>query len=670
MLTAEALDQIRARILARFPMLSLVTWEEDRWLAELNALAEELQYDLFTWSVTRGLRPQPQPPLNKQGPLHVLSWFGQSPPRRLLVLQDFAPFLTDPAVVRRLRDLAPLLAESEKTVLLLGPNGSVPLELERSVVRMDLPLPDLEELRQTLREVLRERHRAGHRELRLTERWQERLVKALLGLTEREARQSLRRALLDADRVDDDTVALLVSEKRHMLQGSDLLEFQELDATVDDVGGLQALKEWIASRSEAFTSQAAEQGIPAPKGVLLLGVQGCGKSLTARVTARVLGFPLVRLDVSSLLSSEVGVSERNLRNVLTLMEMIAPAVLWLDEIEKGFAGGNLATTSETTMVRLMGRFLTWMQENRAPVFVVATANQIEGLPPEMLRRGRFDELFFVDLPNHFERKEIFRIHLRKRGWDPSRYDLDQLADRTEGYSGAEIEQIVVSALVETFGRGNVLSQQDLLHAIEDTVPLSVTMEEKIFQLREWARGRCRPATPDSRVVQMLEAEQRQLGRDTVLPFDYEEPQQPAERPRWAQLLEHGQLPAAVMEFVRQRKAVTFPELLESFADVADFNGEQGLALRSDPKVILWIGLNESLAAALARILTSRKLFAVPDPEAAQSPPTIHDLPILTELPDHRVSRPMWLPVKLAIEPPPQGVGRLGRVARMMLDRRR
>src|SRR5205823_7071939 len=359
------------------------------------------------------------------------------------------------------------------------------------------------------------------------------------------------------DQLDDEVFKTLVAEKRHLVQGSDLLEFYDLEEGVKDVGGLEVLKEWLEQRAEAFSERAREQGIPMPKGVLLLGIQGCGKSLTARATARLLSFPLVRLDVANLLSSDRGTSERNLRDVLRLMETIAPAVLWLDEIEKGFAGvgGDGDKSGDATMSRLMGSFLTWMEARKASVFVVATANSVANLPPEMLRRGRFDELFFVDLPNFHERKHIFSIHLAKRGWKPDKYDVSALSHKTEGYSGAEIEQIVNSAMIDAYGQGRVLAQEDLEKSREQSVPLSITMEEKVFELREWASSRCRRATSDSRVTQMLEEEQRHA--------EFLKEDEPAKEP-WMELAEHGQLNAALVEYLRANGQAAFPTLQEDF----------------------------------------------------------------------------------------------------------
>jgi hypothetical protein len=395
-----------------------------------------------------------------------------------------------------------------------------------------------------------------------------------------------------------------------------------------------------------------------------LGVQGCGKSLISRAIAGLLSFPLVRLDVSNLLAADQGQSEQNMRHVLNLVETIAPAVLWIDEIDKGFSGsGEMA--QETTMTRLLGRFLTWMQEHRSQVFVVATANSIHRLPPEMLRRGRFDELFFVNLPNFHERKPIFDIHLSKRGWKPEKFDVDELSRQTEGYSGAEIEQIVVTAMVECYNQGRVLTQSDLQNAREETVPLSVTMEEQIFELREWARDRCRPATPDSRVVQMLEEEH---GHSEETTFEAEADGDDGEG-EWLELVEHGQVAAALVEYVRRRNEVTFAELLGDFAPFIETSGQQGLALRSDPNIVLWYGIPAELASTLAKLVSSRKLYLHPagvDQLRAENAPG--DLPMIDRLPDERVERPMWLPVVIGDVAPEGGAGRFGRVARMALNR--
>ena len=459
-----------------------------------------------------------------------------------------------------------------------------------------------------------------------------------------------------------------------MVQGSEMLEFHELAEGANDIGGLDSLKDWIHRRVDAFSEKARKRGIPAPKGVLLLGVQGCGKSLTARAVARILSFPVVRLDVSTLLSADLGGSEKNMRDVLSLMEMIAPCVLWMDEVEKGFAGVTDGSGGDATMVRLMGQFLTWMQEKRSPVFVVATANSVTALPPEMLRRGRFDELFFVDLPNYHERKSIFEIHMRKRDLDPLDFNINHLSESAEGYSGAEIEQSVVTALVETFNDGRTMTQKDLDDSVADTVPLSVTMEEKIFELREWARSRCRPATPDSRVLQMLEEEHRdKTGEENPelinLIDDDDMPPSETEEPGWETILKEGQVRAALLEYVSGQGEVTFSQLQQDFASHMEVEGEFGLALRSDPNIVVWIGMDAAVAAPLGKLVSDRKVYLQPVRADAYSDVVGKiKLPKLPGLPDSRMSRPCWLPVSLTVVAPEDVDERLTRVARMKLKR--
>jgi SpoVK/Ycf46/Vps4 family AAA+-type ATPase len=669
------LDVLRERIQCHFTLLFLTTWEEERWENEIASMALDMDLGMVTWTSTEGASP----PIVEDDESHLqpeqfLEQLRKYPKGTVFLLKDFHPFLADPRVVRLLRDLIPTLTEQNKTLLLMCPGVDIPVELRKDAITIDLPLPGIDEMREELMELLIQRQYRGETPIRMTIRQEERLLKTVLGLTCRQARQSLSRALLDKTEIDDDVYSMLISEKKHMVSGSDLLEFYELAEGVDDIGGLDALKEWIGKRGEAFSEKAKKKGIPSPKGALLLGVQGCGKSLTARAVARMLSFPLVRLDVSTLLTADQGGSEKNLRNVLHLTEMIAPAVLWMDEVEKGFAGADAEGGGEATMTRLMGRFLTWMQEKEAPVFVVATANSVHGLPPEMLRRGRFDELFFVDLPNYHERKSIFEIHFKKRSLPTHSYNIGQLSDQTEGYSGAELEQVVLTSMVEAYSRKESLTQQEIERSIIDTVPLSVTMEEKIFQLREWAKTRCRPATPDSRVLQMLEEEQRdKTGEEEVGVLDLIDasdlpPDQQATE-SWQSMADDGQVRTSLLEYVSQAGEVTFAKLQDDFASHINAMGEFGLALRSDPHVVLWHGMSADIAAPLARLISDRKIYVYQITsseygDAAKQVP----LPKIPAMPDNRVARPCWLPVAICTVPPEEVDERLCRVARMQLNR--
>ena len=669
-----ALETIRERILCRFPLMFLTTWEEERWEGELASLALDMERGLVIWTATDGAAPALDTGDDShRDPTVFIDQIRSYPKDHVFLIKDFHPCLRDPIVVRRLRDLIPSLAEQRKAILLMGPVEDVPVDLQRDAVAIDLPLPGLDEMREELRDVLIQRQHRGEPNIKLSKREQERLLKTVMGLTANQARQAMARALLGKSAIDDEVYEMLISEKSQMVQGSDLLEFQQLQEGVSDIGGLDSLKEWIAKRGEAFSEKARKRGIPSPKGVLLLGVQGCGKSLTARAVARMLSFPLIRLDVSTLLSAGQGQSEKNMRNVLSLTEMISPAVLWIDEVEKGFSGVDAeGGAGDTTMIRLMGAFLTWMQEKPAPVFVVATANSVTSLPPEMLRRGRFDELFFVDLPNYHERKDIFGIHLTKRLIKPEQFDLGRLADMTEGFSGAEIEQVVLTAMVESFNKGDALNQNEMEIASEDTVPLSVTMEEKIFQLREWARTRCRPATPDSRVLQMLENEQRaKTGEENVTTidlFDGDEDGDDADE-TWQSMIEDGQVRAALLQYVSSTGEVNFAQIQKDFQPHVETGGEFGLALRWDPHVVLWEGMSAEIAAPLGKLISDRKLYihsveaTTYDGEADQI-----SLPRLPAMPDNRVSRASWLPVSVSPVSPDEVDERLCRVARMKLSR--
>lgn len=665
MKTEAVLDDIRSRIEAGYPLLFLKTAEEDRWEQELAELALEIERGLVTWTITRGLQP-PVSGDEDEAPsaTRLLAQLNDYPEEHLFLVKDFHPYLTDPVVLRQLRDLLPDLIAQRKTLLLFGPVVKVPLELEKDSVRIELPLPDYEDLREEFDRTLTDlRHRDAN-SLELTADNEDRLIKAVMGLTAQEARKAWFRALRGRDELNDDVFTTLISEKRTLASGSDLLEFYDLEENVGDIGGLDQLKDWLSKRAEAYSPRAREQGIPLPKGMLLLGVQGCGKSLTARATARLLSFPLMRLDIAALLGAQRGESEKNMRSVLSLVESIAPAVLWMDEIEKGFAGveGDSGGAADATMLRLVGTFLTWMAEIQKPIFVVATANSVENLPPEMLRRGRFDELFFVDLPNFEERKHILGIHLKKRGWKTEQFDLDDLARRSDGFSGAELEQIVVTALIDAFGNGRVLSQEELERAWRTTVPLSVTMEDKIFALRNWAQDRCRRATSDSRVTAMLEAEHR---IDTTrLPVDDTEF---APLPPWAQLAAAGQLKAGIVEFVRKDGDVLFPELVEAMNPYMEVGGDQGLAARSNPNTVLWAGMSQPLCELICELVSSKRIYIHPtDIERYKSIQKVVRLPILKEPTDEKIPRAAWLPSSLRTAPHPVHSSRLSRIGRMKL----
>jgi len=485
---------------ARYPLVYLVSWEESRVDTLVEELAKTHGKALLHWSITRGLRRvaggrAPVPIESTRDPVDALQAIGKLTEPAFVVLKDFHPFLSDPTVVRAVRDLGQQLKSAYTTAILLSPTLNIPVELEKDVTVLDVPLPSFADLWQLLSEIVGVLRQGKRATVELSRSSAEQLVKAALGLTLSEAENAFAKAVALDDRLDASDVQLILEEKRQVIRKSGLLEYHPPDRALGDVGGLGLLKQWLATRSAAFGEAARRFGLPEPRGLLLLGVQGCGKSLCAKAVAAQWSLPLLRLDMGRIFSGLVGSSEENLRRAIRVAESVAPAVLWVDEIEKGLSGSaSSGATDSGVTARVFGAFLTWLQEKSAPVFVVATANRIDTLPPELLRKGRFDDIFFVDLPDAAERAEIFGIHLARRGRAAEGFDPLALARLAEGFSGAEIEQVIIAGLYLAFGEGRELEGRDLERAIGETMPLSTTMREEIQGLREWARRRTRPAS--------------------------------------------------------------------------------------------------------------------------------------------------------------------------------
>ncbi len=497
-------DELELLIRARYPILYLVTPEEGRVREIVGSVARRRNKKLFEWSVTTGLAPAGTPIQSTKGknpatrdPLVALDQVIESVEPALFLLLDFHPFLarTNYAVVRRLKEIAIHLRNSYKTILLCGPVLEVPPELEKEITVVDLPLPGVAELA-TLLDQITEEVRENHQlSIDLDARGREELLKAALGLTLTEAENVFARILVEDGRLDGSDVCQVYAEKKQILRKTGLLEYYESREEFGQVGGLESLKEWLGKRQAAFTDEARAFGLPAPKGVLLLGVQGCGKSLCAKAVSGLWRMPLLRLDVGRMFGSLVGSSEENMRRAIRIAESVAPAILWIDEIDKALAGtAGSGSTDGGTTARVFGTLLTWLSEKSSSVFVIATANDISCLPPELLRKGRFDEIFFVDLPCAEERAEIVRIHLERRERPAGGFDLPAIAAASEGFSGAEIEESIISALYDVFSVGRDLETRDVLAAIRQTVPLSRTMGEGLARLRGWAEGRARPAS--------------------------------------------------------------------------------------------------------------------------------------------------------------------------------
>jgi SpoVK/Ycf46/Vps4 family AAA+-type ATPase len=484
--------ELQLLVRARYPLVWLVTHEERRAERILRELASELQREVVFWSSSEGFDHAALAGQGGDAPA-ALQAIRKASEKRIFVLKDLHAHLEDAKLVRLLRDTVRDLRSSYKSLLLLGPVLKIPPELEKDTTVVDLPLPRVAELTSLLEAMLKvvpARRAKAAPDAALIER----AVKATLGLTETEAENVFAKAIVNSGSFGEDDLPLILSEKKQILRKAGLLEYHDPSETMSTVGGLERLKSWLRDRAGAFTEEAKRYGLPAPRGMLLLGVQGCGKSLMAKAVASAWKLPLLRLDVGRVFSSYVGASEANMIAAIRVAESLAPAVLWMDEIEKGLSGvRSSGHVDGGVTARVFATLLTWMQEKTAPVFVVATANQVKELPPELLRKGRFDEIFFIDLPGSPEREAIFRIHLEKRKRETARFDLAALVQATEGWSGAEIEQAVTAALHATFPKGRDIETADVLLAVAETVPLSRTMAEEIAELRRWATTRARPA---------------------------------------------------------------------------------------------------------------------------------------------------------------------------------
>lgn len=495
--------ELELLIRARYPLLMVISWEEDRLMRVLDGIGEASNKAIMQWTINSGLtrwrRNVKGTGEGKKGtkdPILALKEVeaAKNEPT-IFVLKDFHRFMDEAPVIRGLRDLACSLRDTYSSAVILSPVMQVPPELEKDMTIVDFPLPDREEISRLFDQMVSETKGNPSLTIDESEDARRQLFDAAIGLTINEVENVFAKVLLRRGRLTAAEAPEIYEEKRQIVRKSGLLEYVDTEESIDGVGGLTHLKEWLRKRRRAFHPAARRFGLPVPKGVLLLGVQGCGKSLAAKAVSQFWRMPLLRLDMGQLFGSLVGASEENVRRAISLAESISPAILWIDEIDKGFSGLQSSGASDSgTTSRVFGTLITWLQEKQQPVFVIATANNVEQLPPELLRQGRFDEIFFIDLPQAEERADIFRIHLAKRRRDVRRFDLKQLMDASEGFSGAEIEQSVISALYDAFDLNHDIDQQMLLDAISKTSPLSRIMSEEIERRRRWAKGRTRPAS--------------------------------------------------------------------------------------------------------------------------------------------------------------------------------
>jgi ATP-dependent 26S proteasome regulatory subunit len=521
----SSVDEVADLIRARYPLLYVVSHEESRVEKAIKKMCIEREMRMEIWSITEGMRVVANGSGDRdiKDPLKALEHINRAEGRAVYILRDFHPFTKDPSVVRKLRDLASALRRSKKSLLLLSPVQKIPPELEKSVSAIVYwELPSRPEIERIARNLVPQAPRATQEQIAGDAAFMEKVVESALGLTEVEAENVFAKSMVRTHTFDIPTI---LDEKKQIIRKSGMLEYYEALEDVSDIGGLEILKAWLEKRRNAFSQKARDFGLPLPKGILLIGVPGTGKSLTAKAVGSLWQMPLLRLDVGKIFAGLVGSSEENIRTVIRTSEAIAPAVLWIDEIEKGFSGTGSSNQSDGgTTSRVFGSFITWLQEKKSPVFVIATANDVSQLPPELLRKGRFDEIFFCDLPSAAERKQIFDIHIRKKKRDPSAFNLDKMVASTPEWSGAEIEQAVIAALYDAFDSGRDLDSDGLLNAVADIVPLSVTMRERIERMREWARTRARPASSSQAATTQGGWLQRHGGEVEPAPAEGDEPE--------------------------------------------------------------------------------------------------------------------------------------------------
>lgn len=514
MALSTSVHDLRTLIRSSHPLVVIETVEEERVLALLQSVTAQERMPLFEWSVTRGLtRADEGATLSKMTatPLAVLQHLHSLTVEAVFWLKDLGPHLQDPAVCRQLREVAAIYSRSRATCVLTGQPITLPLDLDKIAVRLDLKLPDRDELRSMLRGLLQSlRPRATTRprsttlaqsilssisetkavENRSLSQVSDAILRALQGLTLHQARQVIAQCIVERGTLSVEDVHTILKRKVQAIKDGGLLEYYPLEDNRFELGGFTNLKSWLERAQVGFTAEAKSLNLTPPRGIMLVGVPGCGKSLAAKAIAREWKLPLLKLDAGRLFDKFVGESEKNFRKAIEMAESLSPIVLWVDEIEKAMvAGGGNGDADAGLSRRLFGTFLTWLQEKQQDVFVVATANDLSSLPPELLRKGRFDEIFFVDLPDDAEREAIWKIHLGLRKQDSTTFDLGKIVSASDGFSGSEIEQAVVAALYRALYQKTPLTTDLLIEELTHTVPLSVTRREDIDALRQTAEGR-------------------------------------------------------------------------------------------------------------------------------------------------------------------------------------
>jgi len=486
-----AADDLALLIQSRYPLIAAETVEEHRFQRTLLQVAESLRVPFYEWSLTEGLHRIPAlgAVYDTTEPLKALNNIAGMTGEALFFMKDLRRFLEKPEIVRKLEDLAPHFTMDRRVIVLLAAKDSLPAELQPLAAPYTFALPTAAELKTVAKALIERIRKERPLRVELTDAEMDTCVDRLRGMTAFEAERTLSQAIVRVNGLTKSDIDYIVSIKKELLKRDGLLEYIAPEENLAQVGGFATLKAWLAKRKRAFEPAARDFGIEFPKGILLLGVQGAGKTLVAKAVAREWGLPLLKMEPGRLYDKYIGESDKNLEKALHMAEAMAPCVLMIDEIEKGLSYSQSSESDAGLSRRIFGRLLGWLQDRKSPVFVIATSNAISQLPPELTRKGRFDEIFFIDLPTKDERKDIFAIHLKKRKRDPAGFDLDHLAAASDGFTGAEIEQVVVAGLYTAFSRSVELSTSILAEELRSTKPLSVTRREEIDALRTWARDR-------------------------------------------------------------------------------------------------------------------------------------------------------------------------------------
>jgi hypothetical protein len=502
-------ERLKVLIDSSTPVVVIETVEETRALKVVQTACSQLNLPVFEWSIADGLsrcgNNQPgagnvagtgQGVLNTREPAQVLAHLETMTIDAAFVLKDFHRHVDDPVVVRRLRDLAQQFSSDRRTLVITAPIIQFPPELEGLVEFVELPLPDVRRLRQLVDQVFTRLAKKHTLKQKLDPAGATAIIDNLRGLTEDEAERAVSQAIISHYGLVPEVSLDVLEAKKNLLRRSGMVEFIEASETMASIGGLGNLKNWLQQRRGSWNESARSFGLEPPRGVIILGVQGCGKSMCARAIAGEWQLPLLKFDTAALFDKYVGETEKRVKKLFQVTEALAPAVLWIDELEKVFAGSGPDSASVDAGVssRLLASFLSWTQDHKAPVFVAATCNNVSSLPPELIRKGRFDELFFVDLPSQDERKEIFAIHLKRHKQDASSFELEKLALAAHGFSGSEIDAVVQTAMYAAYSGKKLLTSEGVIEALKTTVPLSTTRAEQIQALRAWARQRAVPAS--------------------------------------------------------------------------------------------------------------------------------------------------------------------------------